>query len=348
MRAHFAIRPLVLLPIAAGVLALALPDARPVGAQTKTGTTIGTFLRIEPDARVAGMGNAGVSLDGGLEAFYFNPAAIGRSTRHEVVFTHIEWFAGIAFDHVAATFPLHNQGTLVATVTSLRSGPIDVRTVDQPLGTGERYDVSDLALGAGWGKPVTDRFSVGAHVSYLQERIWNSTLHSVVLNLGTLYRLSDGGAVLGASLSNLGTGGGLSGRDLRITYDPDPNANGGNGTLPAEIFTDHYGVPVLLRFGVSVPYKIDGANRVRVEVDALHPSDNSESLNLGAEYAYRDRFSLRAGWQSLLQRDAEGGLTLGAGWSGEMNNSFGYHFAYAFADQGRLGSAHRVTVGVDF
>jgi hypothetical protein len=325
-----------------------LAGAAPAHAQTKTGTTIGTFLRIEPDARIAAMGNAGVSFDGGLEGFYFNPASLARSRRHEVAFTHNAWIADIAFDHVAAAFPLGKSSTIVATVTSLRSGDILVRTVDQPLGTGELYSVSDLALGVGWARPVTDRFSVGAQLSYLQERVWNSTLSSAVLALGTLYRTSENGLVLGASLSNLGTGGGFSGRDLGVTFDQDPNANGDNGTIPAEILTEKFGVPVLLRFGIALPYKINGTQKLRVEVDALHPSDNSESLNLGAEYSYRDRFALRAGWQSLLQKDAEGGLTLGAGWTGEMNNSFGYDFAYAFADQGRLGSVHRVTVGVDF
>lgn len=325
-----------------------LAGAGQAWAQTKVGTTIGTFMRIEPDARIAAMGNAGVSFENGLEGFYFNPAALARTTRHEIAFTHNAWIADIAYDHVAATFPMGKTGNVVATITSLRSGDILVRTVDMPLGTGELYSVSDLALGVGWARPVTDRFSVGVQVSYLQERIWNSTLHSAVLGFGTLYKTSANGLVLGASLSNLGTGGGYSGRDLGVTFDQDPDANGDNGTIPAEVLTETFGVPVLLRFGIAVPYRINGANRLRFEIDALHPSDNSESLNLGAEYAYRERFALRAGWQSLLQRDAEGGLTLGAGWTGEMNNSLGYDFAYAFADQGRLGSAHRVTVGVDF
>ena len=45
--------------------------------QTKTGTTIGQFLLIEPSARIAGMGNAGVSAWEGLDATYYNPAVIG-------------------------------------------------------------------------------------------------------------------------------------------------------------------------------------------------------------------------------------------------------------------------------
>jgi hypothetical protein len=333
---------------AAAIAATMAAFAAPALAQTKTGTTVGTFLLIEPSARIAGMGNAGVSFGQGLASFYYNPAAIGRATKHEVAVSHAVWIADIGYNHVAAAFPLGGAGALVGSVTSLNSGDIAVRTVDQPLGTGVNYDVSDLAIGLGWGRPVTDRFFVGAQATWLQERIWNSTLSTLVFNVGTLYRVSDGGLELGASLSNLGVGDHFDGRDLRITYDADPDREGDNGTLPAEIFTEDHAVPVLLRFGIGLPVRIDAVNRLRFAVDALHPSDNSESMNLGAEYAYKQLFALRAGWQHLLKKDAEGGLTLGAGLSGDMNNSFGYRFDYAYADMGRLEGAHRLTLGIDF
>ena len=333
---------------AAALLALAALAPPPALAQSKTGTTVGTFLMIEPSARAAGMGNAGVSLGSGLDAFYFNPAAIGRATKKEVAVSHAMWIADIGYNHLAAAFPLGGAGTLVGTVTSLTSGAIDVRTVNQPLGTGETFDVADLAIGVGWGRPVTDRFLIGAQATWLQERIWNSSLSALVFNVGTLYRVSDGGLELGASVSNLGVGGHFDGRDLRITYDADPDRNGDNGTLPAEIFTEDHAVPVLLRFGLALPVRLDAVNRLRLAVDALHPSDNSESMNLGAEYGYKELFALRAGWQSLLKEDGEGGLTLGAGLSGDMNNSFGYRFDYAYADMGRLEGAHRLTLGIQF
>ena len=317
-------------------------------AQTKTGTTVGTFLKIEPDARVAGMGNAGVSIGSGLTGYYYNPAAIAMIGKKEIRFSHSAWIADIAFDHIAAAFPLGKAGTAAVTITSLRSGDIAVRTVDQPLGTGELYHVSDFAAGAGWARPITDRFSIGAEAMYVQETIWNSSLRAVVFHLGTIYTTSSSGLVMGASISNLGTGGEFSGRDLEVVFDQDPDANGDNPTIPAELLTEEFGVPTLLRFGLAYPVAINPMNKLRFEADALHESDNSESLNLGAEYSYRERFSARAGWQNLLQEDAEGGLTLGAGWTGDMNNALGFDFAYAYADQGRLGAVHRLTVGVDF
>jgi len=138
-----------------GLLALSAGNA---SAQSKTGTTVGTFLRIEPDARIAAMGNAGVSQANGIASYYFNPASVAMLEKKELAFSHSAWIADIAYDHVAMAFPLGKKGTAAVSVTSLRSGDIDVRTVDQPLGTGELYHVSDFAAGLGWARPITDRF----------------------------------------------------------------------------------------------------------------------------------------------------------------------------------------------
>ncbi|MBA4378018.1 MAG: hypothetical protein C0395_05100, partial [Gemmatimonas sp.] len=95
-------------------------------AQSKIGTTIGQFLRIEPGARHAGMGNAGVGLAGGVEAVYFNTGAIGLPESAEIQFTHSLWFADISYDYAAVLLPA-GGGNLFASITSLKSGDIDVR-----------------------------------------------------------------------------------------------------------------------------------------------------------------------------------------------------------------------------
>ena len=82
-----------------------LATALPAAAQTKTGTTIGAFLLIEPSARITGMGNAGVTTDAGLHSVYYNPAAIGHLDRYAVLFTHSEWLADIDYNYAAAALP---------------------------------------------------------------------------------------------------------------------------------------------------------------------------------------------------------------------------------------------------
>jgi len=321
--------------------------ALPASGQSKTGTTIGQFLLIEPSARIAGMGNAGVSAWDGLDAVYFNPAVVGLLKNYNVEFTHSAWLADISYDYVAVSLPAGKWGSVVGSLTALNSGDIDVRTVAQPLGTGERYRVSDVAIGIGYGREITDRFSAGAQLTYLQETIWNTSLNTVVFDFGTLYQVSDRGLRIGASLSNFGTQGRFSGRDLAIVYDGDPTRYGDNGALPGDVYTDAFAVPALFRVGVGMPFRLGPQAGLRLAVDAFHPSDNTEGVSAGAELEYARRLALRAGWQDAFQRDTEVGLTLGGGVHGKLD-VYGYRVDYAWADHRRLGGTHRVTVGLQF
>jgi hypothetical protein len=219
--------------------------------------------------------------------------------------------------------------------------------VSQPLGTGERFSVSDVAIALGYGRQITDRFAAAGQVTYAQESIWHSTAGTVTLSVGTTYRVSDNGLHIGASLSNFGTQTGYDGRDLRITYDQDPSRNGDNGALPGEVVTGDFPVPILFRVGIGAPFQLAPNAKLMLEADALHPNDNSESMSFGSELVMNRQFSLRAGFQNAFQTDSEEGLTAGAGFSSRYQNIL-YHIDYAWADHGRLGNVSRLTVGFGF
>lgn len=316
-------------------------------AQTKTGTTVGQFLLIEPSARTAAMGNAGVTGMNEAISAYFNPASLGVLQGSNIQFTHSTWLAGIMFDYAAAAVKVGLENTFFLSVTSLNSGQIDVRTVNQPLGTGEKYSVTDLALGLGYGQRITDRFSVGLQAKYVQETIWHSTLSAFALDLGTLYDIIPNTLRLGASISNFGTRGKYEGTDLQIRYAPNPNMNGSNNTLPGQALTDSYPLPLLFRVGLGYTVSIGTLNQFNIVMDAYHPSDNTESVSFGGEWKFMNIFSFRAGYQNLFQKDSEVGLTLGAGVKYDLYRYL-FSFDYAWADAGRLGSTQRFTVGLAF
>ncbi len=332
--------------LALAALALAVA-AGPTYAQTKTGTTIGTFLEIEPSARLAGMGNAGAALADGIDAVYYNPAAIGRIDGYQIEFTHSLWLADITYDYAALGLPLGKWGKGYATVTSLNSGDIDVRTVAQPLGTGEHYRVTDLALGFGYGLAITDRFAAGFQINFVQETIWHTSMTTGTVSFGTLFRTSENGLRLGASLSNFGTQGRYSGSDLAITYDPTPAVFGDNGALPGQVSTDAYAVPVDFRVGLGMPFRVGMRQWLNVAVQAEHPNDNTESVSAGMEFDDRGIFAARVGYQDAFQQDSEVGLTAGGGLRGRLDN-YRYQLDYAWAYEGRLGSTHRFTFGLTF
>lgn len=315
------------------------------GAQTRTGTTLGQFLLIEPGARLTAIGNAGVATDGELEGAYYNPAAAGRITRLQLQLAHVEWLAGIRYDHVAAAVPLGEWGIGFATIASLNSGEIDVRTVNFPLGTGERYSVSNIAIGAGLARPISERFAVGLQVKYFQETVWHTSAGTVTFDVGSIYRLRPDGLHIGSSISNFGTGARFSGRDLRITYDDNPDQAGDNSALPGERYVQQYPVPILFRVGVGYPWRPAPGWRIWASAEAHHPNANPESVNGGVEATYRDLVSIRAGYQGLFLEESEEGLTLGTGVRSGLE-SFDYRIDYAWADHGRLGGVHRLTMSL--
>lgn len=318
----------------------------PAAGQSKTGTTIGQFLLIEPSARVSAMGNAGVSLEGEVSAAFYNPASIGYMQGSDAQFTYGKWLADISYNYAAAAVRLGNVHTLLLSVTALNSGEMDVRTVEQPLGTGERFSVSDLSFGLGYSRRITDRFSAGLQVSYVQETIWHSTLSAVGVNLGVFYKLPVG-AVLGASLSNFGPQGRFDGRDLRIRYDQDGDRFGDNSSLPAALFTETFALPILFRVGIGIPVSISAANKVHFVMDASQPSDNTSSLSFGGEWTFMETLALRGGYQHLFQQDSETGLTLGLGLNYTIA-TFAVRVDYAWNDYGRIGDVQRFTVGFGF
>lgn len=330
------------LVVAAGVLAWS-----GLSGQTKTGTTVGQFTLIEPSARSSAMGGVGVTSSSEAMSAFYNPAALGSLSRSDLQFTHNIWFGDIVLNHAAAAFHLWETSTVALVVTQLSSGDIDVRTVEQPLGTGERYSVTDLLVGAGFGMMITDRFSCGVQVNYATERIWHSNIGLIGVSLGTLYRLSEDGLRIGASLVNFGTKGSFDGTDLRVRYDLDPSRYGDNGSLPAALLTDQFSLPIVFRVGAAYPWRFGGGNVVDVGVEAVNPSDNSPAINVGAEWLYRGVFAVRAGYAGLFQTDSDFGLTAGAGviWDG-----LGYDLRvdYSWANHWRLGAVQRVTLGFAF
>lgn len=317
-------------------------------AQSKTGTTIGQFLKIEPSSRVAGLGNAGASLSGEISNIFYNPASLGRLQGTDVQFTFNKWLADITYNYMAAGFTVEGVGSFALVGTLLNSGEIDVRTVEKPLGTGERYTVNDLALGIGYGLMLTDRVSVGLQINYINETIWHSSLSTFGLNFGVQYQVEPNGLTIGASVSNFGTRSAYEGRDLYLNYDFDPNKYGDNDKIPAELKTDYFNLPTLFRAGVSYWFDFDDDYKLLVAVDAVHPNDNDQYLNLGGELNLLKIISIRAGYRNLLMPDSEGGLVLGGGVQTNINESNNIRFDYAYADYGRLADTHRITLSVGF
>lgn len=316
--------------------------------QSKVGTTIGQFLKIEPCSRLVALGNAGTSLSGEASSAFYNPASLGRIEGTDVQFTYNQWLADIKYNYATAAVNLTDLGTFAIQLTSLNSGDIEITTVERESGSNLYYNVNDFSLGVAYGIMLTDRVSAGIAVNYLQETIYNTSLNNIALNFGVQYQSAIEGLTIGASVSNFGPKASYDGRDIYFNYDADPEKYGDNPRIPSELRMGSYPLPTMFRVGLSYLVKISDWSEVIVASDAMHSNDNSERINIGGEWSFLNTFAIRGGYRDLFLKDLEGGLVLGAGAKVGFTGNTKISFDYAWADYGRLNNAHRFTVGIHF
>ena len=319
-------------------------------AVSKVGTNAASFLEISIGAIATGMGGAYVSRANDATALYWNPAGVANFNSYEADIVHTEWLADTKLDFAALALPLGDFGTLGFSYTALTMPDMKVRTVEQPEGTGEYFSAGDLAFGISYSRKLFDRFSIGFTGKYIQERIWHMSSVAFAMDIGTIFRTDlFGGMVIGASISNFGTSMKMQGIDTRTYSSVDPSQLGTNDQIPYSIDLDSWSLPLLFRIGVSTNAINTSDYRWTVAVDALHPSDNYESLNVGTEFAYKELLFIRGGYQSLFLRDREGGLSFGVGLKFKMlftDNVI--RVDYGYRNFGRLPGINVFSVGLNF
>jgi hypothetical protein len=343
-------KPLLLLCACALLLAQGAAFGQSVIDVSKSGTVAATFLEIPVGAAAIGLGGAFVSVANDATTLFWNPAGAASFDRNEVVVQHTTWIADTRHDFAAIVMPLGSFGTLGLSFISLSMPDMAVRTIDRPEGTGEFFSAGDLAVGLSYARRLSDRFAIGFTAKYIQESIWHETASAMAIDAGTTFRTDLlGGLTIGASLSNFGTTMQMNGRDTRQFLSVDPTKLGSNDRIPSAIELDSWDLPLLFQFGISTSPVRSEEFRWTVAVDATHPSDDYESVNLGTELAYREFLFLRGGFNSLGLKTAEGGLCLGVGLvSTPLFEGFEVKFDYAFRSMGRLDNVHVIQVGLRF
>ena len=281
---------------------------------SNVGTTAATFLNIGVGSRANAMGGAFTATADDATALYWNPAGLSQCIHPEVTFNHSDWFLDIYHEFIGAVIPA-GQHSFGICMTYVGVPDQKVRTIEEPEGNGNYYNASDLMLGVSYAFQFTNQFSMGFTGKYIRQAIYNSAGSAWAVDFGALYHPSFiKWLSLGMEIANFGSTLQFSGRDINIKVDNDPKHNS-NDRLPASLTTDAYPLPLIFRFGFAMKPINTKNNRFVTAIDLIHPSDNTESVNIGAEYVYHDIISLRTGYHSLLERDYEtaGGFTIGFG-----------------------------------
>ncbi len=315
---------------------------------SKKGTTAAPFLSIGQGARALSMGGAFVAVADDPSAMYWNPAGIADISGNSMFVDHTQWFADIQYNYLATTLALGDLGTLGLSFTASGIDEMRVTTTDDPDGNGETFSVSDIAFSVAYAVKLTDKFSIGFNPKFVYQRIWKMSASAIAIDIGVKYITPFDGAVLGMSISNFGTKMQMAGTSSAVTHDLDPSTTGNNGKIPANLATEEWALP--LNFKVGVAYKVFSteSNVLTLAVDASHPNDNYESIDLGGEYVFNDFLALRGGYTSMFLADSEEGMTLGIGVYQALVGNVRIAVDYGYQDFGILDNAQKFSVRILF
>jgi hypothetical protein len=316
------------------------------GDFSKVGTTAAQFLKIGVGARAMGLGGSFTALANDVSTLYWNPAGITNLRGFSFAVAHTEWFANISHDFAGIVYPLSSSDAVALSVVALNTGEQEVTTVTQPEGTGIYYDVSDLSIGLSYARALTDRFTVGVTVKYIQQNLYNESANTFAVDIGTFLRTGFHDLIIAMNMSNFGGSMQLEGRDLIALTDIN-NQVSGNYNPDARLKTEPWPLPLIFRVGIAMdlvggndPIVHSENNRFTLAIDGVHPNDNTEKVNIGGEYAWNENVFARLGYK--INYDMEK-WTFGVGLKFNIgSNQVG--FDYALINFNDLGKISQITL----
>jgi long-subunit fatty acid transport protein len=251
-------------------------------SQAKVGTAGVQFLKISPSCRAVGMGEAYVAVANDASAIFHNPGALARLETPEAMVSYIDYPVGIQYGFLGVTHPMPKwHGAWAASVIYLTTDEMEETTPMMPDGTGRKFSAGDVAAGLTYSQKLTDKFSVGGTVKFINETLADKSANGWSADVGTYYNTGWRSVRIAMLTSNFGP-------DMKFVDTPFP-------------------MPMNFTFGMS-GYILNSSDRRywtgsdSVGTHALllglawsHPNDNLEVYNIGLEYGYQDMAFLRIG-----------------------------------------------------
>jgi len=299
--------------------------SHPLHSQEKLAQTGFQFLSIGTNAQAAAMGEAYNTYSGTSTSLFYNPAGLSAlPTTMDLCVNSMQWIADIQYLSGSAALRL-SGGRLGVVGLSFMTADYGQFYWTRFAKNEQGYeDISGwsnpsiIALGLGYARELSDRFSVGGQVKYANQDLGNSLVphfdrpdsslelkeysRSVVaFDFGTLYKTGLKSLVFGMSVRNF---------SKEIKYEKES-----------------FQLPLTFKIGISMNVMdflpvSPKQHALILAVDAVHPRDYPEYLNIGGEYKFMDLLSLRAGYVSN-----QFGYDLTAGFG---VTKFGFALDYAY------------------
>ncbi len=282
-----------------------------------TGGQPGQFVSWGAGAKSLGMGRAFMAVADDASATYWNPAALVRMDRKEVMALHATLFADTNYNFLSYVHPTAKSGVFGANIVRLHSGgfekiniSVDPNSQDivkiENVGT---FEDSRMAFTLAYGKKIRENLSIGFAGKYLTQRL----------------DTSESGA---------------------ITFDMSTFVEGINTTLPEirlafaiqNIISSSFGdtedkMPLMLKMGASHSF-LKNKLLVAFDIEQSLAARANMGWHLGTEYWLMNYLAVRLGFEG------EKGIRETTAGFGLKYKDYGLDYAFSLHD---MGLSHRVS-----
>jgi len=290
--------------------------------QSKLAQTGFNFLSVGTDARATAMGEAFTTIEGSSTSLFYNPAGLaGITSLVDLSISQMKWIADITYIAGAAAFtPWQGEYGVIGLsfmtidygdfnftrVAPTEQGFVDVEGWPKP---------SAYVIGLGYGRALSDQFSVGGQVKYVRQNLGQSivpiytkvvdatgkarqdttndvrdyAIGTLAFDFGTIYKTGLKSLAFGVSVNNFAQ---------EISFE-----------------RESFQLPLSFRIGISMNVLdlvpgIGDDHSFFASIDAVHPRSYEEFLNIGGEYAFAKTVYLRVGY---ITSHPDYDLTVGLG-----------------------------------
>jgi len=273
------------------------------------------FLQIPVGARSAAMGGAFTAVTGDPLALYWNPANLMTVDGGRLTSSYTGYLMDMQAGFAGWATPRGGDAMGVA-VNYFNAGEFTRTTMTDPLGTGETFGSSSIALSGSYAMGLSAGLSAGVSGKLVYSKIDTYSANAFMVDVGASY----------APPSILGLSTGLVVRNV--------------GVQTQAFYKENDPLPTEVAAGASMEL-LQGD--LLIAADATVPVNGDFDIAAGAEYTVVPMLKLRAGGSLAAKNSADeagGGFVdalsfgVGTGW-----NRFSLDYAFKpFAD---LGEVHR-------
>lgn len=317
--------------------AMLVSSAAFAGNPDRAGSAGAGHLLINPWARSSGLANSYMASVRGVEASFLNVAGLAFVRKTELVFSNNQYLVGTGIRINAVGFGqrVGESGALGVTVSNMNFGDVAITEENLPEGGIGSFSPNYTNIGLSYAKGFSNSIYGGITVRLISEAIYNVRSQGVAFDAGIRYLTGEDDRLrFGISLRNVGPPMRYRGDGLSVTATIPTNGT----SLTVEQRSEKYELPSLVNVGFSYDFFFGEKMKLTTNAQFTSNSFTKDQFGLGAEFAFRERFILRAGyqWEDGITSDEErttvftgpaGGLTVQIP-TGENGTIIGLDYSY--------------------